>query len=322
MADRPRRLGLMLTDGFALMSYASILEPFRAANQLAGEELYCWTHVSPDGAPVRASSGTSIVADHGVDQPLECDTLFVFAGGDPSAFQHRATFAWLRRIARGGAVVAGVSGGPFLLARAGLLNGHHATIHWEHRTEFAASFPAVLLEPGLYVIDRRRLTCAGGAAGIDLAVEMIAREHGHALAMRVGEWFIRAEPRSADEPQRLGLRDRYGITDDRVLRVLAVMEEAIEEPASRADLARLAGLSVRQLERLFTRNLGMTLASAYRAARLARAHDLLRKTGMATTEIALASGFRSSSQFSRAFRKGYGATPTAARRAHQGGTDH
>lgn len=315
MSDRPRRLALLLTDGFALMSYASILEPFRAANRLAGEELYSWTHVSPDGEPARASSGTSIVADQGVDQPLECDTLFVFAGGDPGAFHHRATFAWLRRIARGGTVVAGVSGGPFLLARAGLLDGHRATIHWEHRTEFAADFPAVMLEPGLYVIDGRRLTCAGGAAGIDLAVEMIAREHGHALAMRVGEWFIRADPRSADEPQRLSLRDRHGITDDRVLRVLALMEEAIEEPAPRIELARLAGLSVRQLERLFSRHLGMTIAGAYRASRLARANDLLRKTGIATTEIALASGFRSSSHFSRAYRNHYGITPTAARRA-------
>lgn len=313
MADRPRRLGLLLTDGFALMSYASILEPFRAANRLAGEELYSWTHVSPSGEPARASSGTTILAGQGVGQPLECDTLFVFAGGDPGTFHHRATFAWLRRIARGGTVVAGVSGGPYLLARAGLLDGHRATIHWEHRTEFAADFPAVMLEPGLYVIDRRRLTCAGGAAGIDLAVEMIAREHGHTLAMRVGEWFIRAEPRSADEPQRLSLRNRHGITDDRVLRVLALMEEAIEEPAPRAELARLAGLSVRQLERLFSRHLGMTVAGAYRASRLARANDLLGKTGMATTEIALASGFRSSSHFSRAYRKHYGTTPTTAR---------
>ena len=315
MDNRPRRLGLLLTDGFALMSYASILEPFRAANRLSGDELYRWTHISPDGAPVRASSGTSIVADQGVDQPLECDTLFVFAGGDPGAFEHRATFAWLRRIARGGAVVAGVSGGPFLLARAGLLDGHRATIHWEHRTEFAAGFPAVMLEPGLYVIDRRRLTCAGGAAGIDLAVEMIAREQGQALAMRVGEWFIRAEPRSADEPQRPGLRDRYGTTDDRVLKVLAQMEEAIELPAPRAVLARLAGLSVRQLERRFATQLGTSVAGTYRKLRLARADQLLRKTGMTTTEIALATGFRSSSHFSRAYRQHHGTTPTAARRA-------
>jgi len=86
---------------------------------------------------------------------------------------------------------------------------------------FLEAFPTLAIEPGLYVIDRRRLTCAGGTAGLDLAIELIEREHGHKLAAQVSEWFIRTEPRPAGKSQRLSLRERVGISNDRVLRVLA-----------------------------------------------------------------------------------------------------
>jgi transcriptional regulator GlxA family with amidase domain len=306
----PRVFGLLLIDGFALMSYASVMEPFRAANVLAGRELYRWSHISLDGQPVRASNGASLLADRQVGDALDCDTLFVFAAGDPAAFADAATFAWLRRLAADAVRLAGVSGGPFLLARAGLLNGHRATIHWEHRPAFVEAFPNVAVEPGLYVIDRRRMTCAGGTAGLDLAVELIERDHGRALALQVAEWFIRPEPRSADGPQRVSLRERYGVTNDRVLKTLAHMEASVEDPAPRAALAGIAGVSVRQLERLFAANLGATVNGAYLNIRLAQADHLLRATGMPVTAVAVACGFQSPSHFSRAFRARYGAAPS------------
>jgi len=312
--DSPRVFGLLLTDGFALMSYASVMEPFRAANVLAGRELYRWIHISIDGRPARASNGASILADRRVGEPLDCDTLFVFAAGDPAAFADPATFAWLRRLAGGGTRLAGVSGGPFLLARAGLLDGYRATIHWEHRPAFVEAFPRVATQPGLYVIDRRRLTCAGGTAGLDLAIALIARDHGHALAARVGEWFIRAEPRAADEPQRPGPRERYGVANDRVLKALAHMEATVEEPASRQALARIAGVSVRQLERLFAAHLGQTVNDIYLRIRLGEADQLLRQTSLSVTAIGVACGFQSASHFSRAFSARYGEAPSRRRR--------
>lgn len=309
-----RTLGLLLIEDFALMSYASVIEPYRAANVLAGEALYRWRHVSIDGRPVRASNGASVAADLAVGQPLACDVLFVFAAGDPASFHDSATFAWLREIARRGAVVAGVSGGPFLLARAGLLDGYRATIHWDHRPTFAESFNQITVEPSLYVIDRRRVTCAGGASGLDLAIELIEREQGHGLATQVSDWFIRTETRAADQPQRASLRERYGVANDRVLKVLARMEASVEEPASREALASLAGVSLRQLERLFARHLGQGLNDAYRRIRLEQAVQLLRKTGLSITAVALACGFRSSSHFSRAFRAQFDASPVEVRR--------
>lgn len=308
-----KTLGLLLTDGFSLMSYASVIEPYRAANILAERDIYRWVHFSVDGAPVRASNGASILADMAVGALADCDMLFVFAAGDPAGFDDQRTFAWLRRIALMGATLAGVSGGPFLLAKAGLLDGHRVTIHWDHIPALMEQFPMLAVEPGLYVIDRRRVTCAGGSAGLDLAIELIERERGRELASRISDWFIRTELREPDRPQRLSLRERYGISDDRVLKVLARMEASVEEPLSRERLAAVAGLSVRQLERLFLTHLHATMKNAYLAIRLDVAKQLLRKTGMSVIAISTACGFSNPSHFSRAYRSRYGHTPTQER---------
>jgi transcriptional regulator GlxA family with amidase domain len=309
-----RHLGLLLIDGFALMSYASIVEPFRAANDLANEILYRWTHISVDGAEVSASNGASVLADQAVGHPLQCDTLFVFAGGDPSTFSDQKTFSWLRRLARAGVRIAGVSGGPFLLARAGLLDGFRSTIHWSHRSAFADTFPTLAIEPNLYVIDRMRLTCAGGTAGLDLAVELIEREHGHELAAGVGEWFIRTDPRPAEKSQRLTLRERFGINDDRIIKVLAEMEARIERPASARELSRLSGLSLRQLQRIFLTEVGESISRHYLRTRLQKAAELLRSTSMSVVEVSVSCGFQSSGHFARCFKAHFGHPPRQERK--------
>jgi transcriptional regulator GlxA family with amidase domain len=308
-----RTLGLLLIDDFALMSYASIVEPYRAANSLAKRELYRWIHISRDGKPVKASNGITVVADHSVTHKFSCETLFVIAGGDPASFSDTRTFACLRRLASKNTILVGVSGGPFILARAGLLQDHKLTIHWDHWPAFVEAFPLLQVEPSLYVIDRRRMTCAGGIAGLDLAIELIEREQGQQLAGQVSEWLIGAEPRAAEAPQRSSLRERYGVNDDRLLKVLAEMESAVENTRSREDFARTAGISVRQLERLFVRLLGYTLHEAYLNIRLDQADQLILKTGMSATAIALNCGFRSSSHFSRAFKARFGYSPRARR---------
>ncbi len=305
----PHMLAFFLIDGFALMSYASIVEPFRAANILAGRELYRWMHVSVDGTPALASNGAAILADACVGDPIICDTLFLFAAGDPSHFDNQASFGWLRRLARDNVRIAGISGGPYIMVRAGVLEGYRMTIHWDHRVALTDAFPDIDIDAGLYVIDRQRVTCAGGIAGLDLAIELIERDHGHALAARVGEWFIRTESRSAEDPQRVSLRERYGVTNDRVLRVLATMERQVEEPFDKKSLAQIAGVSVRQLERLFEKALGLSVGGVYRRIRLEQAATLLTKTGMNVTEVAFACGFQSISHFSRAFQKEYGVSP-------------
>lgn len=142
---------------------------------------------------------------------------------------------------------------------------------------------------------------------------IIAREHGSELALAVSEWFLQTHVREGAGPQRMPLRERLGIAHGPLLRVIGRMEQTIETPEPRAELARLANVSLRQLERLFRQHLGRSLGEHYLALRLDRARDLLRQTSLSILETALACGFASASHFSRSYRERFGHPPRAER---------
>jgi transcriptional regulator GlxA family with amidase domain len=294
------------------MSYASAVEPLRAANRLAGRELYRWRHISVDGRPAEASNGATIMCDHGIGDPVNLDALFVCAGGNPALFVHEPTLRWLRGLARKGVRMGGVSGGPYVLARAGLLRGYRFTIHWEHIPALAEEFPDLPASGTLFEIDRDRLTCAGGIAALDMMHALIERDHGGRLASAVSDWFLHSQVRLGSGPQRMTLRERFGVAHPGLLRALEEMESHVEVPASRGHLAAAAGLSPRQLERLFQRHLGSTIGEHYLKVRLDRAQALLRQTTMPVLEIAMACGFVSASHFSRSYKGRFGASPRAS----------
>ena len=302
---KQERLGFLLVPGFATMSYASAIEPFRAANVLSGSDLYSWRHVALEGRTVEASTGLAFAADHAVGEAEDYDGLIVCAAGNPSTFDHEPTFAWLRRLARRGTWLAGVSGGPFVLAAAGLLDGYRCTIHWEHAAAFAEAFAQPRLTSSIYEIDRGRLTCAGGISALDMMHVLIAKAHGAALAAAVSEWFLQSHVRSGASGQLMTRFERFGLPSVGLSNVIEAMEENVEEPLPRARLAALAGVSIRQLERLFEKHMHTTLDRHYLTIRLHHAQRLLRQTRLSVGEIAIASGFRSASHFSRAYKARY-----------------
>ena len=109
---KPIRIGLLLIEGFSLMSLASLIEPFRAANALAAHPLYDWFHISTGAAAIASSADIAVVATSTIDEPINCDRLFVVAAGDPARFEGPHVFARLRQLDRSGMVIGGVSGGP------------------------------------------------------------------------------------------------------------------------------------------------------------------------------------------------------------------
>jgi transcriptional regulator GlxA family with amidase domain len=307
-------VGFLLIPGFALMTYASAVEPLRAANQLAGKTLYRWWHAAPGDEPAIASSGAAILPDFkfGSD-PGSLDLMVVCAGGNPATFNDRRTFAWLRRLASRGVIIGGISGGPFILAKAGLLDRRRCTVHWEHLPALREAFPQIQLTRSLFEIDGDRITCSGGVAGLDMMVALITRDHGYELGSAVSDWFLHTHVREGTGPQRMDLRFRLGVADDRLLRTLKAMEGHLETPLSRPQLAALAGMSLRQLERSFRSQLGHGVHEHYLGLRLGRSRQLLRETSLSILEVAFATGFTSASQFSRAFRRTFGVSPRQAR---------
>ncbi len=308
-----RRIGVLPVEGFAMMSYASLVEPMRAANLLARRTLYDLVNVSVSDGPV-ASSGPAVVMPQArVGEDLTLDYLFVVAGGDPTRYGDRQVMNWLARLAREGVPLGGVSGGPIILARAGLMTGRRMTVHWEHAAALAEISPHLLIERSLYVIDRDRVTCAGGTAPMDLMHALIAQHHGAAFARLVSDWFMHTEVRPSVGPQRAGLVERVGSNTPAILDAVEAMEAHVAEPLPLTKLAAYAGLSPRQLNRLFRDKLGRSAMRYYRELRLDKAQSLLRNSPLSLTEIALATGFASSSHFSRVYAQHYGQPPSAYR---------
>lgn len=286
------------------MSYAAAVEPLRAANTLSGCTLYRWWHAAPGGGTVQASNGVTILSEVEVGSiELDVDRVFVCAGGNPTEFDDPRLSVWLRELARQGVTIGGISGGPYLVARAGLLAGRRCTLHWEHVPAFEERYPEIEVVRSLFEVQGDRVTCSGGIAALDLMLNLIERDHGQGLAAGVSDWFLHNQMREGLSPQRMDLRLRFGIRDPRVLRVLAAMEANLETPISREALAELARVSVRQLERLFNELLGVGLHRCYLNLRLDRAHQLRRESSLSGSEIATATGFTNADELSRAERR-------------------
>ncbi|MEM6578938.1 MAG: GlxA family transcriptional regulator [Pseudomonadota bacterium] len=306
-----RRVGLVPLPGFAMMSFAALSEPMRAANLLAGRDLYQMMCLSIDGAPVQSSGPGLMNVDAALSPNQKLDDVFLVAGGDPARFEERGLMTWLSRQARQGAVIGGVSGGPVILARAGLMTGRRMTVHWEHVAALAEISPHLAIERSLYVIDRDRVTCAGGTAPLDLMHALIAKHHGAELARQVTDWFMHTEIRPSAGPQRSGMVERVGTSVPAIIDAIAAMEAHVSDPLNLDDLAARAGLSKRQLNRLFRDRMRQSVMTYYRTLRLEKARSLLRTSPLRLTEIALATGFANSSHFSRSYTAQFGEPPSA-----------
>ncbi|RED45777.1 AraC family transcriptional regulator with amidase-like domain [Aestuariispira insulae] len=309
----PFRFGLLLVDGFALMSYSAVVEPLRAANLLAGAELYDIRQIPAAGEQSETSSGALIPATEPAGRQEDYHLLLVFAGGDPNQFQDRHIFAWLRRLDRRGVRLGGVSGGPVILANAGLMQGRRMTVHWEHAAMLKESHPELIVERSLYVMDRDRITVAGGIAPLDMMHALITEHHGPDFARQVSDWYMHTDIRPSGGPQRAGIAERYHITSPALIQSIEAMENHIADPLSLDQLTLFSGTGPRQLNRLFQEKLGCRTMGFYRSLRLEKARGLLTLTPLTITDVALATGFASSAHFASAFRDEYGTSPSAYR---------
>ncbi|WP_112874965.1 GlxA family transcriptional regulator [Paracoccus endophyticus] len=311
---RPRRFLFLLLDRFTLISFAAAVEPLRLANRVSGRTLYDWRLVGAGGVDATCSAGARMALDHGLDVAAQPgDVVLVCGGLDVAQAVTPPVLSWLRRSARQAAAVGGLCTGAWALAQAGLLDGRRATIHWENHDGFAEAFDGVDLYRTVFVDDGSRLTAAGGTSPIDLMLRLIGREHGPDLAALVADQLITTQVRAEDDSQRPSIPSRIGVRHPRLAAVIARIEANLEDPISPAVLARDAGMSMRQLERLFARYLNRTPKRYYMETRLARARNLLAQTDMPVIEVALACGFSSTAHFSKCFRAQYGATPFRAR---------
>jgi transcriptional regulator GlxA family with amidase domain len=308
-AARPRRFVFLLLDRFTMLPFAGAIEPLRIANRVTGRAIYEWKLAGEGGVSATCSNGASFRLDMGLDELDRDDTLLVCGGLDVQKASSKPVVAWLRREARRGMAIGGLCTGAWTLAKAGLLDGRKATIHWENQDGFLEEFEDVKLTKSVFVVDGNRLSTAGGTSSIDLMLKLIAADHGDEIANTVADQLIYSSIRTDQDTQRLSIPTRIGVRHPKLSQVIQMMEQNIEDPISPSDLAEDVGMSTRQLERLFRRYLNRSPKRYYMELRLQKARNLLLQTDMSVINVALACGFASPSHFSKCYRAHYSTTP-------------
>ncbi|WP_050929803.1 GlxA family transcriptional regulator [Aestuariivita boseongensis] len=313
---KPRRFVFVLLENFTMLCFSSALESLRIANRMAGMDLYSWYLVGEGGDTVSCSAGTAFKLDDALPELTRDDTVMICGGIDVQQATTKPVLNWIRREARKGLKMAGLCTAGYTLARAGLLDGKKATIHWENQDSFAEEFQEVELTKSVFVIDGNRMTTAGGTSSIDLMLKIIADDHGEELANAVADQLIYSSIRTDQDTQRLSVPTRIGVRHPKLSQVIQMMEANIEEPISPSLLAKEVGMSTRQLERLFRRYLNRSPKRYYMELRLQKARNLLMQTDMSVINVALACGFASPSHFSKCYRAHYDTTPYRERGSH------
>jgi len=303
------RYGFLLLPEFPMYALIPAIEALRIANQNRGRKLYTWHLFSPDGKPIRAGNGMSVPVEAAIADVPWFPTLFVCAGNHPTQYQTKRVLNWLRRLGRHGAVLGAFDTGVFSLAAAGLLDGYRVTLHWEALAMFRDQYPEISTSEQLYVIDRDRITCAGGNAALDLMLHLIARRHGAGLAQIVANGFVAQRIRREVEPQRLSLQQLSGDVRAPLTRILHEMEENLETPLRARELAERAGISIRALGRILRDRVGESPMRYYLKVRLQAARNALFYSEIPIQGIAASCGFSCPEVFSRSFRAHFGVSP-------------
>jgi transcriptional regulator GlxA family with amidase domain len=310
-----RKIGVILISKFALISFSMIIEPLRSANLVTGQPLYDWVLLSASGGEIASNSGIALATTSLRDAgDIDFDLVLVCAGLDPEKYRDASTESFLRRRLRHGGRIGAVSTGSFMLARAGLLDEHRCTVHWNYKAAFQELYPSLHISDELFVVDRQIATCAGGTAVLDMMLNLIAAHHHEHLARSVSEQFIHGTTRQAQHHQRNDLSYRLGTSNSFVVEAVKLMEAHLEAPLSPVALAKQLKTSQRQLERLFQKYLGCTPTHYNQGLRMERARSLLRQTDHSITEIALSCGFSSASYFSAVYQRYFGQLPRLDRR--------
>jgi len=307
--ELPHKVAFILLPEFTLMPFASAVEPLRLANIHSEKVLYEWSTHTVDGKDVANSSGLISKVDSDLDGiPARADVI-VCGGINIRKYVYKTLVNWLRKRSRQGGNLGAVCTGSHILASSGLLEGYKFTIHWNNIPGFTEVFPNLEVTGHLFDIDRDRFTCAGGTSSIDMMLTLVANQHGQDLATAVAEIILHSPIRHHSEKQRMSLPARIGARHPKLVSIIKQMEENLEEPHSPSFLAKQAGLSARQLERLFRRYLDRSPKRYYLELRLKKARSLLLQTDMSVINVALACGFSSPSHFSKCYRAFYDSTP-------------
>lgn len=310
-----QRTTFLIVPRFNLIELVGLIEPMRVANYLSPHPLYEWEIVAFDGYQIEASNGFTIQAEPPAERNRRDDTIFVLASWGAEFYKNKELTSWLRRQSRDGARICAVELASYILARAGLLQGHKVAMHFSYSAAFEEEFPDIEIVDQIFVPGEKLMSCAGSFASIDLMLNLIRDQHGDRLASEISDQLVANPARASSTRQRRGLGNGIENLSPIVRKTIALMESHVSEPMEIPTIAAALGLSQRQLERLFKQAVGCTVVQFGLLLRLQHARALLIGTRQNIRQIATASGFNTLSHFANAFRRCFGRRPSEYRQS-------
>ncbi len=314
----PLRVAFTLLPRFTLVAFAGFVDALRLSGDVGDRSQphhATWRLVGKDCHPVASSCGAAIAHTTTFADPAEFDCLVVVGGTLHRDLIYDAELLqYIRRAAEKDLTIIGLCTGVFALAKAGVMKGFKTCVHGYHIQDFQEQFPGLATTINqIFVDDRKRLTCAGGVAVIDVAGWIIEKHFGAARARKFLPHMLVDELRLPNHAQISYVENFFEVQDERVRMAVFLMQQNISEPISIGAVAKAIGVPPRQIERGFRKELGVAPSTFYRNMRLERARWLLHHARMTITQVAFECGFADTSHLTRSFKSHFKELPTECR---------
>jgi transcriptional regulator GlxA family with amidase domain len=310
---RARSVTVVLVPPVDELDLVGPLQVFNSVNRLAGRTIYTIDVVTTtDDLSVKGEGGvlTFVATKHFTNAVSHGDSVLLVCGLGSRSVRDPALSKWLKRTATRVRRLGAVCVGAFLLAEAGLLDDRRATAHWRFGPELAARYPDVKVEhEPLWVKDGNIYTCAGISAGIDLALAWVEEDCGSALAHEAARELVLFLRRPAGQPQ-VSVSLAAQASEMSSIRELQIwVAEHLQSKLTVEDLANRMAMSMRNFERVFTREVGTTPSQYVLQLRVEAARRRLERTSDGLKQVAAAVGFGNELHLRRAFVRLLGITP-------------
>lgn len=301
-------------DGLCTFEFGCVVEMFSLERPELGVDWYRFAVCAAERGPIKAAGGIQVVAPHGLAMLARADTIVIPGWRGADEAPPEPLLRALRRAHARGARLASICSGVFVLAAAGVLDGKAATTHWRYADKLRERHPAIDVRPNeLYVDEGQVLTSAGSAAGLDMLLHLVRRDHGARIANQVAQRLVIPPHRLGDQAQFV---PRPMPVDEaaRLSRLMDWVRAHPAQPHTPASMAKRAAMSVRTLQRQFQETAGLTPLEWVTRERVAAARELLESSRRPMADIAERSGFGSEESFRRHFRLVTGVSPATYRR--------
>lgn len=298
-----------------MIAFTSMVEPMRATNTHLGKNVFEWSLHSVDGHPVRASNDIKLIVDDSMNNFKSPDMIVLCGGNGIQNVDHKPIGKALWPYAKNEKVtIAAICTAAYSIAKSGFLDKYRCTIHWEYIASFREEMPSLLVTNNLYEIDGNRVTCSGGTAPIDLMLELINNQFGQETMLAVADQFVHERARPSDESQKMAEHVITSRQSPKLAEAIQIMQNHIDDPLSTNEVAEIAEVSLRQLERLFKKYKNTTPQRYYLFLRLQQARRLLLQTSLSVLQVTIATGFSSQSHFTKCYRDLFNHTPGSERK--------